>query len=188
VYLQGDYHLVSPCHYLDVRIKQKDSSSPLRLLLPQVRISLLLFCCEGGPATPNQGVQCVAVHTLVRRLDHSESCTVITCCSSSCAVSSLTALRTLNLNATNATNEVLRAVSSSLTNLTTLVISYCHNLKAEGLRALSSLTSLTNLNLEGGAAVTAEVLRAMSSLTGLTTLSLWACKNVTNEGLRAVIK
>ena len=61
------------------------SSSPLQLLLPQVRISLLLFCCEGGPATPNQGVRCVAVHTPVRRLDHSESCTVITCCSSSCA-------------------------------------------------------------------------------------------------------
>ena len=37
MYLQGEYHLVSPCHYLDVRIKQKDSSSPLRLLLPQVR-------------------------------------------------------------------------------------------------------------------------------------------------------
>jgi hypothetical protein len=32
VYLQGDYHLVSPCHYLDVRIKQMGSSSPLRLL------------------------------------------------------------------------------------------------------------------------------------------------------------
>jgi hypothetical protein len=46
VYLQGDNHLVSPCHYLDVRIKQKGSSGPLRLLLPQVRISLLLFCCE----------------------------------------------------------------------------------------------------------------------------------------------
>jgi hypothetical protein len=28
VYLQGDYHLVSPCHYLDVRIKQKGSSGP----------------------------------------------------------------------------------------------------------------------------------------------------------------
>jgi hypothetical protein len=80
VYLQGDYHLVSPCHYLDARIKQKGSSGPLRLLLPQVRISLLLFCCEGGPATPNQGVRCVAVHTLVLRLDLSESCTVITDC------------------------------------------------------------------------------------------------------------
>jgi hypothetical protein len=47
VYLQGEYHLVSPCHYLDVRIKQMGSSSPLRLLLPQVRMSRLLFCCEG---------------------------------------------------------------------------------------------------------------------------------------------
>jgi hypothetical protein len=54
VYLQGDYHLVSPCLYLDVSIKQKNSSSPLRLLLPQVRISRLLFCGDGGPATPNQ--------------------------------------------------------------------------------------------------------------------------------------
>jgi hypothetical protein len=63
VYLQGEYHLVSPCHYLDVRIKQMGSSSPLRLLLPQVRISRLLFCCEGGPASPNQGVRCVTVHT-----------------------------------------------------------------------------------------------------------------------------
>jgi hypothetical protein len=39
VYLQGEYQLVSPCHYLDVRIKQMGSSSPLRLLLPHVRIS-----------------------------------------------------------------------------------------------------------------------------------------------------
>jgi hypothetical protein len=69
---------------LDDRIKQK-GSSPLRLLLPQVRISRLLFCCEGDPASPNQGVRCVAVHALVLRLDLSESCTVITCCSSSCA-------------------------------------------------------------------------------------------------------
>jgi hypothetical protein len=78
VYLQGEYQLVSPCHYLDVRIKQKNSSDPLHLLLPQERKSRLLFCCEGGPASPNQGVRCVTVHTLVRRLDLSESCTVIT--------------------------------------------------------------------------------------------------------------
>jgi hypothetical protein len=82
VYLQGDYHLEISLPLLDVRIKQKNSSGPLRLLLPQVRIALLLFCCEGGPATPNQGVRCVAVHTLVLRLDLSESCAVITCCSS----------------------------------------------------------------------------------------------------------
>jgi hypothetical protein len=31
VYLQGEYQLVSPCHYLDVRIKQMGSSSPLQL-------------------------------------------------------------------------------------------------------------------------------------------------------------
>jgi hypothetical protein len=62
VYQQGDYHLVSPCLYLDVRIKQKDSSGPLRLLLPQVRISLLLFCYE-STTTPNQGVRCSVSHT-----------------------------------------------------------------------------------------------------------------------------
>jgi hypothetical protein len=48
VYLQGGrYHLVSPCLYLAIRKKQKSSSGPLRLLLPQVRISLLLFCLKG---------------------------------------------------------------------------------------------------------------------------------------------
>jgi hypothetical protein len=59
VYLQGDtiWYL---CLSLAVRIKQKSSSGPLRLHLPQVRKSHLLFRCE-GPTTPNQGVRCVVI-------------------------------------------------------------------------------------------------------------------------------
>ena len=60
MYLQGDTIWYLPVS-LAVRIKQKSSNGPFRLLLPQVRISLLLFCCE-GPTTPDQGVRCVAVH------------------------------------------------------------------------------------------------------------------------------
>jgi hypothetical protein len=52
---------------------------------------------------------------------------------------------------------------SSLTALTTLVLSYCPNVTAEGLREVSGLTKLKTLHLAG-------------------------CNGVTTEGLRAVIK
>jgi hypothetical protein len=87
------------------------------------------------------------------------------------AVSSLTALISLELtHCANMTDEVLFAVSS-LTALTTLDLRVCA-VTAEGLRALSSLTALTTLILNGGFGLTSEGLRAVSSLTTLTSLHL----------------
>ena len=127
------------------------------------------------------------------------------------AMSSLTALNTLDLSYTpNTTTEVLRAVSglsaltdlnlhscrgvtteglravSCLTALTSLRLGYCPRVKSDGLRAVSGLTALTTLAIASCSSVNTEVLRAVSGLTALTDLDVNRCDNVSDEGLRAV--
>jgi hypothetical protein len=75
------------------------------------------------------------------------------------AVSSLTALVSLNLNFCNVSDEVLRALSS-LTSLSDLNLSFCANVSDEGLRTVSCLTALTTLSF-GGSNVSAAAKQAL---------------------------
>jgi F-box/leucine-rich repeat protein 14 len=70
------------------------------------------------------------------------------------------ALTTLNNSGCNVTDEGLQALSS-LTALSTLNLSWCGRVTAEGLQTLNSLTALTSIYLYGCPNVTAAANQAL---------------------------
>ena len=56
---------------------------------------------------------------------------------------------------------MLRALSSSLTSLTSLDVGHCNNVTNEGLQTLSSITALSALNLRGCDNVSAAAKQAL---------------------------
>jgi hypothetical protein len=102
------------------------------------------------------------------------------------AVSSCTALTSLDLGGCKlVTDDGVRAVSS-LPALTFLNLWSCRELTDKGVQAVSSLPALTSLTLGDCGKVTDAGLRALSGLTALTSLDLRYCNKVTAAGVQAL--
>ena len=102
------------------------------------------------------------------------------------AVSSCTALTSLDLSWCKlVTDDGVLAVSS-LPSPTFLNLWSCHELTDKGVQAVSSLPALTSLTLGDCGKVTDAGLRALSGLTALTSLDLRYCNKVTAAGVQAL--